>query len=325
MRALLIDKGTSGTSGTVTSVDDAKLPDRAVTVRVSHSTLNYKDGLAILGKGPVVRNFPMVAGIDLVGTVETSSDPRWSAGDAVLVNGFGLGELHWGGLAEKARVDGDWLTALPAGLSPARAAAIGTAGYTAMLCVMGLERVGMTPARGEAIVTGASGGVGGIAIQLLANLGYKVVASTGRMEEAAYLEQLGAAEVIDRKALSEPNPRPLQKARYAAAIDSVGSHTLANVCAQMLDDGVVTACGLAQGADLPATVIPFILRGVVLVGIHSVYRSAADRATAWRRLATELDLAKLDLMTRTVALDDAVAAAGDLLAGKVRGRIVVAI
>jgi acrylyl-CoA reductase (NADPH) len=322
MRALLIEKGSPGT---VTTVDDARLPDRAVTVRVSHSTLNYKDGLAITGSGPVVRNFPMVAGIDLVGTVETSSDPRWKPGDAVLVNGYGLGELHWGGLAERARVDAAWLTALPAGLSPARAAAIGTAGYTAMLCVMGLERLGVTPARGEVIVTGASGGVGGIAIQLLANLGYRVVASTGRMEETAYLSQLGAAEVIDRKALAEPNPRPLQKARYAAAVDSVGSHTLANVCAQMLDDGVVTACGLAQGADLPASVIPFILRGVVLVGIHSVYRSSADRETAWQRLASGLDLAKLDLMTRTVPLDEAVTAASDLLAGRVRGRLVVTI
>ena len=322
MRALLIEKGAPGT---VTTVEDSRLPERAVTVRVSHSTLNYKDALAVTGTGPVVRNFPMVAGIDLVGTVETSSDPRWKAGDAVLVNGFGLGELHWGGLAERTRVDAAWLTARPAGLSPAHAAAIGTAGYTAMLCVMGLERLGMTPARGEVIVTGASGGVGGIAIQLLANLGYRVIASTGRMQEANYLAQLGAAEVIDRKSLAEPSSRPLQKARYAAAVDSVGSHTLANVCAQMLDDGVVTACGLAQGADLPATVLPFILRGVVLVGIHSVYRSSVDRETAWQRLASGLDLSKLDLMTRTVPLDEAVTAAGDLLAGKVRGRLVVTI
>ncbi len=321
MRALLIEKGQAGT---VTTVEDSQLPERAVTVRVSHSTLNYKDGLAISGKGPVVRSFPMVAGIDLVGTVETSSDPRWKAGDAVLVNGFGIGELHWGGLAEKARVDADWLTALPAGLSPQRAAAIGTAGYTAMLCVMGLERAGMTPARGEVIVTGANGGVGGVAIQLLAKLGYKVVASTGRLEEAEYLKQLGASEVIDRKTLSEPNPRPLQKARYAAAVDSVGSHTLANVCAQMLDDGVVTACGLAQGMDFPATVAPFILRGVVLVGVHSVYRSASDRIEAYRRLA-ELDLEKLDLMTRVITLDEAPAAAAELIAGKVRGRLVVTI
>jgi acrylyl-CoA reductase (NADPH) len=203
--------------------------------------------------------------------------------------------------------------------------AIGTAGYTAMLCVMALEKAGMTPARGEAIVTGASGGVGGIAIQLLAKLGYRVVASTGRIDETPYLRELGAAEVIDRKTLSEPNPRPLQKARYAAAVDSVGSHTLANVCAQMLDDGVVTACGLAQGMDFPATVVPFILRGVTLVGVHSVYRSAADRTTAWARLASELDLGKLDMMTRTIGLDDAIAAAADLLAGKVRGRIVVAL
>jgi acrylyl-CoA reductase (NADPH) len=322
--AILIEKDGERGQARVAKLDLAALPAGNVTVRVSHSTLNYKDALAITGRGPVVRSFPMVPGVDLAGIVEASAHPRFKTGDAVLLNGFGAGETHWGGLAEYARLDGDWLIPLPEGLTAARAMALGTAGYTAMLCVMALERHGVTPDKGEVVVTGAGGGVGGVAIQLLARLGFDVVASTGRPEEADYLKGLGAKAIMDRSALSRPG-KPLQKARWAAAVDSLGSHTLANVCASMKDDGVVTACGLAQGMDFPATVAPFILRGVTLVGINSVYRPLADRIAAWSRLAREIDFAKLDGMTQTIRLDQAIDGARDLLEGKVRGRLVVAI
>jgi len=321
-QAILIEKDGERATPRLAKLDKAALPDGDVTVRISHSTLNYKDGLAITGKGPIIRSFPMVPGVDFAGVVEESSNARFKAGDAVLLNGFGVGESHWGGLSQYARVKGDWLIPLPKGLSPARAMALGTAGYTAMLCVMALERQGVTPDKGEIIVTGAGGGVGGVAVLLLSRLGFDVAASTGRVEEAEYLKGLGAKTIIDRKTLSEPG-RPLQSARWAGAVDSVGSHTLANVCASMKDDGVVTACGLAQGLDFRTTVAPFILRGVTLVGINSVYRSIADRMTAWERLAREIDFDKLDGMTRTIPLDQAIEAAGDLLAGKVRGRLVV--
>lgn len=321
-QAILIEKDGERATPRLAKLEKAALPDGDVTVRISHSTLNYKDGLAITGKGPIIRSFPMVPGVDFAGVVEESSNVRFKAGDAVLLNGFGVGESHWGGLSEYARVKGDWLIPLPKGLSPARAMALGTAGYTAMLCVMALERQGVTPDKGEIIVTGAGGGVGGVAVLLLSRLGFDVAASTGRVEEAEYLKGLGAKTIIDRKTLSEPG-RPLQSARWAGAVDSVGSHTLANVCASMKDDGVVTACGLAQGLDFRTTVAPFILRGVTLVGINSVYRSIADRTTAWERLAREIDFGKLDGMTRTISLDQTIEAAGDLLAGKVRGRLVV--
>ncbi|MGO4684018.1 acrylyl-CoA reductase (NADPH) [Hyphomicrobium sp. 2TAF46] len=321
-QAILIEKDGERATPRLAELDKTALPEGDVTVRISHSTLNYKDGLAITGKGPIIRSFPMVPGVDFAGVVEESSNARFKAGDAVLLNGFGVGESHWGGLSQYARVTGDWLIPLPEGLSPARAMALGTAGYTAMLCVMALERQGVTPDKGEVIVTGAGGGVGGVAVLLLSRLGFDVAASTGRVEEAEYLKGLGAKTIIDRKTLSEPG-RPLQSARWAGAVDSVGSHTLANVCASMKDDGVVTACGLAQGLDFRTTVAPFILRGVTLVGINSVYRSITDRMTAWERLAREIDFGKLDGMTRIIPLDQAIAAAGDLLAGKVRGRLVV--
>lgn len=324
-RAILIEKTAEGNCASLTSLDEAALPVGDVTVRVSHSTLNYKDALAITGRGPVVRSFPMVPGIDLAGPVEASSHPRFAPGDEVLLNGFGAGELHWGGLAELARVNGDWLVPLPAGLTARQAMGFGTAGYTAMLCVMALERHGVTPDRGEVIVTGANGGVGGVAIQILQRLGFRVAAATRRMEEAKHLRSLGADEVIDSRTLSEPEGAPLQKARWAGAVDSLGSHTLANLCAAMKEDGVVAACGLAQGLDFPATVAPFILRGVTLAGINSVYRPLAEREAAWARLAAEIDPERMDAMTRTISLEEAIAAAADLLDGKVRGRLVVEI
>jgi acrylyl-CoA reductase (NADPH) len=264
----------------------------------------------------------MVPGVDFAGVVEESSNPRFKAGDGVLLNGFGVGESHWGGLAEYSRVKGNWLIPLPEGISAAQAMALGTAGYTAMLCVMALQREGVTPDKGEIIVTGAGGGVGGVAILILAHLGYDVAASTGRPEEADYLKSIGAKTIIDRQELSSAG-RPLQKARWAGAVDSVGSHTLANVCAQTKDDGVVTACGNAQGLDFPASVAPFILRGVTLAGINSVNRSIPVRVEAWERLAREIDFAKLDGMTHTITLSQSIEAASDLIGGKIRGRLVV--
>ena len=319
---IVIEKDEAGYRASIATLEDSALPEGDVTVRVDYSTLNYKDGLAITGKGPVVRSFPMVPGIDLAGVVEASDHPDYQPGDRVLLNGWGVGEGHWGGLAQKARLKGDWLIPLPEGLSAHQAMCIGTAGYTAMLSVLALERHGVRPASGEILVTGANGGVGSFAILLLARLGYKVVASTGRLAEAEHLHALGAAEVIDRAALSAPG-KPLQKERWAGVIDSVGSHTLANACAQTRADGVVTACGLAQGMDFPATVAPFILRGVSLVGINSVTRPRAERVEAWGRLVRDLDLAALDALATDITLDEAIGAAGDLMAGKIRGRVVV--
>lgn len=320
-KAILIEN-TDGYQAQLADLHDEQLPAGDVTVRVSYSTLNYKDGLAISGKSPVVRQFPMIPGIDLAGTVETSNHPHYQVGDRVLLNGWGVGESHWGGLAQKARLRGDWLIPLPKGLSERQAMAIGTAGYTAMLCLLALERHGLTPARGEVLVTGANGGVGSFAIALLARRGYQVIAATGRIGETEYLKRLGAATVIDRNELSNPG-RALAKERWAAAIDSVGSHTLANVCAGTHGDGVVAACGLAQGMEFPATVAPFILRGVSLLGINSVTRSYKERVEAWERLCTDLDLSLLDQITHEVGLSEAMPVVEQLLNGKVRGRVVV--
>ncbi|HNO88752.1 MAG TPA: MDR family oxidoreductase [Rhodocyclaceae bacterium] len=321
-KAILIEKDEAGYRAGVRELDDSALPEGDVTVRVAYSCLNYKDGLAITGKGPVVRKFPLVAGIDLAGTVEATSHPGIAVGDAVVLNGWGVGEGHWGGLAQRARLRGDWLIPLPGAFTPRQAMAIGTAGYTAMLCVMALERHGVTPAQGEVLVTGANGGVGSVAIALLAKLGYTVVASTGRLDEAGFLKSLGAAEVIDRAPFSAPG-RPLAKERWAGAVDTVGSHTLANVCASMRYRGTVAACGLAQGMDLPATVAPFILRGVTLAGVDSVMCPRAERIEAWNRLARDLDMSKLDLITHEIGLAEAIPTAAALLAGQVRGRVVV--
>jgi len=321
-RALQIEKDDAGYRCTLHTLDDSALPEGDVTVSVAYSTINYKDGLAITGKSPVVRKFPLTPGIDLAGTVTESSHPRFKAGDAVVLNGWGVGESHSGGLAQKARLKGDWLVALPAAFTPRQAMAIGTAGYTAMLCVMALEKHGVTPEQGEVLVTGAGGGVGSVAIALLARLGYRVVASTGRLQEAEYLRSLGAADVIDRAELSAPG-KPLAKERWAGVVDTVGSHTLANACASTKYGGTVAACGLAQGMDLPATVAPFILRGVTLAGIDSVMAPRALREAAWARLARDLDVAKLEAMTREVGLNDAIGLGAQILAGQVRGRVVV--
>ncbi|MCA0326500.1 MAG: oxidoreductase [Proteobacteria bacterium] len=306
----------------LTELDESQLPAGEVLVQVSHSTLNYKDGLAITGKAPVVRSFPMVPGIDFAGTVLESSDPRYKQGDAVILNGWGVGETHWGGLAQKARVKADWLVPMPAGMTAAKAMALGTAGYTAMLCVMRLQQQGITPDQGPVLVTGANGGVGTIAIALLSRLGYTVHASTGRMHEAEHLKALGASELVDRATLSGPG-KPLQKERWAAAVDSVGSHTLANVCASIKYGGAVAACGLAQGMDFPASVAPFILRGVTLAGVDSVMAPYARRAQAWARLVSELPAEVLASNTETIKLADAPAVAAKLLQGQVRGRVVV--
>ena len=321
--AIRIDKdGEKGTRASLVEFDEADLMDGDVTVAVSHSTINYKDGLAITGKSPVVRRFPMIAGIDFAGTVERSSHVDYKAGDKVVLNGWGVGETHLGGYAKKARVKGDWLVPLPTGLSEAQAMAIGTAGYTAMLCVLALEGYGATPAGGPVVVTGAAGGVGSVAVAILAKLGWTVIASTGRANEADYLRELGASEIIDRAELSAAG-RALGKERWIAGVDAVGSHTLANVLAQTKYGGAVAACGLAQGMDLPTSVAPFILRGVALFGIDSVMCPQTRRREAWRRLATDLDQAKLAQMTRTVALPDVIGLAPDILAGKIRGRVVV--
>ena len=297
------------------------LMDGDVTVRVEATTVNYKDGLAITGKSPVVRHWPMVPGIDLVGTVTDSQSSDFAVGEKVLLNGFGVGETHWGGFAGMARLSSDWLIKLPQNISPLQAMGVGTAGYTAMLCVMALERYGITPERGPVVVTGANGGVGSVAIAILAKLGYHVIASTGRAEEKDFLQGLGATEIIDRNELSEPG-RPMGKERWAAGIDAVGSHTLANVLAQTKYGGAVAACGLAQGFDLPATVMPFILRGVALLGVDSVMASKQLRAEAWSRIESDLDMAKLEAITTTIGFDDLIRAAGDIVEGKIKGRVV---
>jgi acrylyl-CoA reductase (NADPH) len=321
-KAILIEKDEQGYRAALKDIDDAALPEGNVTVRVACSTLNYKDGLAITGKSPVVRKFPMVPGIDLAGTVETSAHPDYKQGDMVVLNGWGVGETHWGGLAERARLNGDWLVPLPSAFTPAQAMAIGTAGYTAMLCVMALERQGVTPDKGEVLVTGAAGGVGSVAVAILAKLGYQVVAVTGRPQEADYFKQLGATQVLGRAEFSAPG-KPLAKERWAGAVDTVGSHTLANVCASTKYRGAVAACGLAGGMDLPASVAPFILRGVTLVGIDSVMCPRAERLQAWQRLATDLDVGKLALITHEISLAEAIPMAQKLLDGQVRGRVVV--
>jgi acrylyl-CoA reductase (NADPH) len=303
-------------------IGEDALPDGDVTVRVIYSTLNYKDALAITGKGPIVRRFPMVPGVDLVGSVEQSEDARYRVGDMVVLNGWGVGETHWGGLAQKARVKSDWLVPLSDTISPHRAMAIGTAGYTAMLCVMALQGHGVTPDKGSIVVTGAAGGVGSIAIALLARLGYQVEAVTGRMEESAFLRSLGATGILPRDEFAVPG-KPLGKERWAGAIDVVGSQVLASVCAGMRYGGVVAACGLAGGMDFPATVAPFILRGVTLAGIDSVMCPYERRIAAWRGLAQHLDMAKLDQLTEDITLADALNLAPTLLQGKVRGRVVV--
>ena len=323
-RAIRIDKAEKGTHVALTQFDDAELMDGDVTIRVEWSTLNYKDGLAVTGKAPVVRRFPMIAGIDLAGTVEQSSHPQWKAGDKVICNGWGMGETHLGAYAEKARVKGDWLVRLPEAMSARDAMAVGTAGYTAMLSVLALEKHGLTPKDGPIVVTGAAGGVGSVASAVLSKLGYHVIASTGRMSETSYLKDLGAAEVIDRAELSGP-AKPLAKERWAGGIDSVGSTTLANVLSMTKYRGAVAACGLAAGMDLPSSVAPFILRGVCLLGIDSVMCPIELRKIAWSRLATDLDRAKLAEITHEIGLEEVVEAGAKILAGQVRGRIVVKI
>jgi acrylyl-CoA reductase (NADPH) len=323
-KAIRIDKADKGTSVALTQFDEAELMEGDVTVRVEWSTLNYKDGLAVTGKAPVVRRFPMIGGIDFAGTVEQSSHPQWKAGDKVVCNGWGMGETHLGAYAEKARVKGDWLVRLPEGISTRDAMAIGTAGYTAMLSVLALEKHGLTPQHGPIAVTGAAGGVGSVAVAVLSKLGYHVIASTGRMSESEYLRSLGAAEVIDRNELSGP-AKPLAKERWAGGIDSVGSTTLANLLSMTKYRGAIAACGLAAGMDLPSSVAPFILRAVCLLGIDSVMCPIELREVAWSRLASDLDRAKLAEITHEIGLDEVIGAGAKILAGQVRGRIVVKI
>lgn len=323
-RALLLEKDDAGFRAGVRDVDEASLPEGDVTVRISHSTLNYKDALAITNRGPIVRSWPMVAGIDGAGTVIESANPRWKAGDRVVHNGWGVGESRWGCLAQKARLKGDGLVALPAVFSTRQAMAIGTAGYTAMLCVLAIERHGVKPGDGDVLVTGATGGVGSVAVAVLAKLGYRVTAATGKSAEADYLRGLGAQAVIDRAELTAAG-KPLQKERWAAAVDTLGSHALANACAQTRWGGVVAACGLAQGGDLPATVMPFILRSVTLAGVDSVMAPLALREQAWQRLARDLDPARLEAIAADIGLDGCIAAAERIMAGTLRGRVVVTV
>jgi acrylyl-CoA reductase (NADPH) len=322
MKAILLTKEADRFQARVADVRDNELPEGDVTVKVEYSTVNYKDALALTDKSPIVRKWPMVAGIDFAGVVEASAHPSWKPGDRVVLNGWGVGETHWGGLAQKARLKGDWLVRVPEGMTTRESMAIGTAGYTAMLCVMALERLGVAKDRGDVLVTGATGGVGSVAVAILARLGYRVVASTGKLAEEAYLKSLGAAEIIDRNTLSQPG-KPLQKERWAGVVDSVGSHTLANACAQTMAEGAVAACGLAQGMDFPASVAPFILRGVTLAGVNSVTAPMKRRLEAWQRLAKDLDRGKLAAMITDIGLADALAKAPDVIAGKVRGRLVV--
>ncbi|WP_316155112.1 MDR family oxidoreductase [Cupriavidus sp. BIC8F] len=320
-KGLLLEKGEEGLSVSLTDLEESSLPDGNVTVRVGYSTLNYKDGLAITGKGPVVRKFPMIPGIDFAGTVDSSDHPDFKPGDKVLLNGHGVGEAHWGGLAQKARVSGNWLQPLPAGLSEREAMAIGTAGYTAMLCVLALERHGLMPNQGEVLVTGANGGVGSFSLGILAARGYRVIASTGRPEAEARLIALGASAIVDRTTLATPG-KPLQKERWAAVVDSVGSHTLVNACAQTRYGGAVAACGMAQGLEFPASVAPFILRGVALLGIDSVYAPRALRDEAWSNLA-KIAPKLLEHIGTEISLSEAASTAARLLEGKVEGRIIV--
>ena len=321
-KAILLSQVDGKTQARHESIDEARLPPGDVTVRIEYSSLNFKDGLAITGRGAVVKSWPLVPGIDLAGVVEASADPQWKAGDRVVVNGWGLGETNWGGLAQKARLSSAWLLRLPEAISTRQAMAVGTAGYTAALCVMALQRHGIGPGDGEVLVTGASGGVGSVATALLAGLGYSITASTGRLAEKGYLEDLGATHVIDRLELAAPG-KPLQKERWAGVVDAVGSHTLANACAATQWNGAVAACGLAQGGDFPSTVMPFILRGVTLYGINSVFVDNAKREQAWELLAQHIVGSKLDAMTSEIALSSAIGAAADLLDGKSKGRIVV--
>ena len=324
MRALRIDKTEAGTKAALVDFDEQDLMPGNVTVRVSHSTVNYKDGLAITGKNPVVRVSPMIGGIDFAGTVETSEDPEFKPGDRVVCNGWGMSETHFGGYAEKARVKGEWLVKLPDGISAHDAMAVGTAGYTAALSVLALEKHGVSPSDGPAIVTGASGGVGAFALMLLKAAGWHCIASTGRTAEADYLKGLGADEIIDRTELSNAG-KPLAKERWAAGVDSVGSHTLANLLAGTKRHGAIACCGLAQGLDLPASVAPFILRGIALLGIDSVYCEKALRVEAWQRLAKDLDRAKLATATKDIGFDQVIEAAHDIIDGKIRGRVIVTI
>lgn len=325
-KGLLLSKNDQGEfSAQITDISEDQLPSSGdVLIKVSHSTLNYKDGLAICNKSPVVRSWPMVAGIDGAGAVLESSHSNFRVGDEVILNGFGVGETHWGCLAEKARLKGDWLIHRPQGLTSEHCMAIGTAGYTAMLCVLGLEKGGVKPADGEILVTGASGGVGTVAIALLSKLGYRVVATSGKPEQAEFLKFLGATEVIDRATLNAPG-KPLQKERWAGVVDCVGSHTLANACAQTRYGGVVTACGLAQGMDFPSSVAPFILRGVTLKGIDSVMAPLWMRKEAWARLSTDIDLEKLARISRTIGMSDVISTAQSIMNGTNTGRVVVAI
>jgi acrylyl-CoA reductase (NADPH) len=322
INAILIERDPPPYRASLKKIDESQLPAGDVTVRVEYSTLNYKDALAISGKGPVVRQFPMVPGIDFAGTVEHSSNPSYKSGDKVLLNGWGVGESHWGGLSQLARIKADWLIPLPAALTARQAMAVGTAGYTAMLSVMALERHGIRPGDGEILVTGAAGGVGSIAVALLSQLGFRVAAMTGRTAESEFLKQLGAAEILDRAPFAGAG-KPLAKERWAGAIDVVGSHTLANVCASLRYGGLVAACGLAGGMDFPATVAPFILRGITLAGIDSVMRPRPDRVEAWRRLSKDLDVKKLELLAEEISLSEALDRAGPLIEGRVRGRIIV--
>lgn len=322
IKAIVINKEDNNYSASLSTIESSDLPNENVSIDVLYSTLNYKDGLAITGKGPVVRSFPMVPGIDLVGTVTNSTSDEFKSGDNVILNGFGVGEKHWGGLAQKAALNSDWLIPLPAGISPKQAMQIGTAGYTAMLSVIALEKQGITPESGEILVTGANGGVGSFAIYLLNQLGFNVTAATGRLDQSEYLKELGAKHVIDRNELSNPG-KPLQKERFAGAIDSVGSHTLANICASLKYGGVVTACGLAQGMDLPGSVAPFILRGISLMGIDSVMRPKVDRIEAWERLAKLVSADYLDKISTEISLEHVIDNAEQLMEGKIRGRVVV--
>lgn len=321
-KAVLIERDERPYRATLAALEEARLPAGDVTIRVAYSTLNYKDALAITGKAPVVRQFPMVPGVDFAGAVDASGNSAYRVGDRVLLNGWGVGEHHWGGLAQLARVKGDWLIPLPTAFTARQSMAIGTAGYTAMLCVIALERHGVVPESGEILVTGAAGGVGSIAVAVLAKLGYRVVAVTGRPAEAEFLKRLGAAEVMDRALFASPG-KPLGKERWAGAIDVVGSHTLVNICASMRYRGVVAACGLAGGLDFPATVAPFILRGVTLVGVDSVMCPRADRLDAWRRLGQDLDIEKLEALTEEIGLTQVIDRAAALLDGRIRGRVVV--